>query len=79
MLHIHCEVLSCIPELRWRVKPESVLCWGFDIFGTWVLPFTMNSRPSHNAADDGRFANCIYEASLRNRLLSNAAAFYFTY
>lgn len=62
MLPVHCEVLSCSPELRWRVNPESV----FDMFGTWVLPFVMNSkgRPSHN----GRFANCIYEASLRNRL-----------
>ncbi len=59
MLPIHCEVLSCSPELRWKVKPESKnFCWGFDIFGTCVLPFIMNSkgRPSHNAADDGRFA-----------------------
>jgi len=72
MLPIHCEVMSCSPDLLWRVKPESVFCWGFDIFGIWVLPFVINSkgRPLHNAADDNRFANCIYEASLRNRLLT---------
>ncbi len=68
MLSTHCEVLSCSPELRWRVKPESV-CSGFNIFGAWVLSLIMNSkcRPSHIAADAGRFAKCICEASLREQ------------